>query len=55
VDIVMENGQVLVKGPKCLIVLTKAQFVEALKKGKAYRRRQALQDRLAAAEANVTR
>jgi hypothetical protein len=46
-DIIMEDGQVLVKGPKCLIVLTKAQFIEALKRGKAYRRQQSMQGRLA--------
>jgi hypothetical protein len=45
-DIIMEDGQVLVKGPKCLIVLTKSEFIQALKRGKAYRRREAMAQRL---------
>ena len=53
-DIIMEDGQVLVKGPKCLIILTKLEFIQALKRGKAYRRRQALQARMAAAEPTIT-
>ena len=45
----MENGEVLVNGQKCLIILTKNEFIQALKRGKAYRRAQAMQARLAAA------
>ena len=46
-DISFEDNQVLIKAPKCLIVLTKAEFVEALKRGKAYRRAQQRSARVA--------
>jgi len=46
-DITFQDGQVLIDAPKCLIVLTKAQFIEALKRGKAYRRAQQRQARMA--------
>ena len=49
-EISVEGGQVVIKVPKCLIILTKAEFIQALKRGKAFRRQQAMQARLAAAE-----
>ena len=49
-DISIEGGQVVIKATKCLIALTKAEFLQALKRGKAFRRQQAMQARLAAAE-----
>lgn len=37
---------VLLRIPKALVVLTRAQFIEALKRGKAWRRREALAARV---------
>jgi hypothetical protein len=37
-----EGGWVAITLPKCLLVLTRAEFVEGLKRGKAYRCREAL-------------
>ena len=54
-DIIMENGEVLFKWPKCFIILTKNEFIQALKRGKAYRRREQMAQRLKVSEANVTR
>jgi len=35
IEIEVKDGSYIVKAPKCVLVLTKAQFIEALKKGKA--------------------
>jgi 4-diphosphocytidyl-2C-methyl-D-erythritol kinase len=51
VEIRFEGSQVVLAMPKAILVLTKAQFVEALKRGKAYRRQQARQARIKAREA----
>jgi hypothetical protein len=47
VEITMKDGQVIVTLPKCVLVMTKAEFIEALKRGKVFRRREALHARLA--------
>jgi hypothetical protein len=39
-DIEFIDNQVIIRIPKALLVLTKAQFIEALRQGKAYRRRE---------------
>jgi hypothetical protein len=44
-DITFKDGQVMIPIQKAVLVLTKAQFIEALKRGKAYRRTQARQAR----------
>jgi hypothetical protein len=41
----MCEGQVIVRLPKCVLVMSKPVFIEALKAGKAWRRREALQAR----------
>jgi hypothetical protein len=45
-DITFKDGQVIVTLPKAVLVMTKAHFIEALKRGKAFRRREALLKRL---------
>jgi hypothetical protein len=40
------NGQVIVTLPKAVLVMTKQQFIEALRRGKVWRRKQALAQRL---------
>ena len=44
-EIVFQDGEVIVHLPKCVLVMSRQQFIEALKRGKAYRRRQAMQAR----------
>jgi hypothetical protein len=39
------DGLYHVQGPKCLLVLTKAELIRALRRGKWWKRRQALQAR----------
>jgi hypothetical protein len=50
VEISFEGGQVIVPIPKAVLVLTREQFIEALRRGKVYRRRQARQARVAPIE-----
>ena len=45
-DISFEGDQVIVQVPKAVLVMTRQQFIEALRRGKAYRRREALAQRL---------
>lgn len=45
VPIEMHNGWVLIHAPKALLVLSRAEFIQALRRGKQWRRRQALQGR----------
>jgi hypothetical protein len=47
IDIKLIDGWYVVTAPKCTLVLTKAQFIEALRRGRWWRRRQALRARLA--------
>jgi hypothetical protein len=49
-EIEFVEGQVLINAPKCLIVLTRQQVIEALKRGKAYRRAQQRSARVAPIE-----
>jgi hypothetical protein len=46
VDIEIRGNWVEIRANKCLLVLTKAEFIASLKRGKAWRRRQALAARL---------
>jgi hypothetical protein len=46
IDIKLVDGRYLITLPKLTLVLTKAQFIEALRRGKAYKRQQALASRL---------
>jgi hypothetical protein len=48
----MKDGQVIVTLPKAVLVMSQAEFVAALKKGKAWRRAQDLARRQAEAEAS---
>ncbi len=41
-EIVFQDGQVIIALPKVILVLTREQFIAALRRGKAYRRREAL-------------
>ncbi len=45
-EILFKDGQVIIPLPKAVLVLSREQFVEALRAGKRYRRRQAMADRL---------
>jgi hypothetical protein len=49
-DSTFKDGQVIIPLPKAVLVMSKAQFIEALRRGKAWRRRQALQARVAPRE-----
>lgn len=49
-EIAFEDGQVIIPLPKAVLVLTRAQFIEALRRGKAWRRREATQARQAPKE-----
>ena len=40
------QGQVIVTLPKAVLVMTKQEFIEALRRGKTWRRRQSLTQRL---------
>jgi hypothetical protein len=44
-EVVFQGGEVIVSLPKCVLVMSRQQFIEALKRGKAYRRRQAMRAR----------
>jgi hypothetical protein len=46
-DIEFVDNQVLIRIPKALLVLTKQEFLQALKRGKAYRRREQRAKRMA--------
>ena len=48
IPIEIRNGWILIHAPKALMVLTQEEFIEALKRGKAWRRCQALDQRQAA-------
>jgi hypothetical protein len=50
IEIELKDGVYLVRGPKCLLVLTKAQFIAALQAGKRWKRRAAFKARLAAVQ-----
>lgn len=41
-----ESGLVIIRCPKCILALSREQFLAAIKEGKAWRRRQALVARL---------
>jgi hypothetical protein len=41
------DNQVIIPIPKAILVLTRAQFIQALRRGKSYRRAKALQARQA--------
>jgi hypothetical protein len=47
-DIEFVDNHVIIQIPKALLVLTRAQFIEALRHGKAYRRREQLEKRMEA-------
>jgi hypothetical protein len=46
-EITLHDGQVIVPIAKGILVLTKAQFIEAIRAGKRYLRAKALAERLA--------
>jgi hypothetical protein len=46
-DIEFTDNCVIIRIPKALLVLTKAQFIEALRQGKVYRRREQHMKRIA--------
>jgi hypothetical protein len=41
----IREGWVLIQAPKALVVLSKEEFIRALRRGKQWRRRQAMQAR----------
>jgi hypothetical protein len=45
IEIEVQDGMYVVRAPQLLLVLTKAQFMAALQRGNAYRRREALNKR----------
>jgi hypothetical protein len=50
IGVEVKDGLYIISLPKCVVVMSKAQFLEALKKGKWWRRRQALAARVPPAE-----
>jgi hypothetical protein len=50
IEIELKDGRYVVRGPKLFLVLTREQFIAALKRGKAYQRQQALAQRLGGAD-----
>jgi hypothetical protein len=44
-EIRVEASQVIIAIPNAILILTKAQFIEALRRGKAYRRQRVLEAR----------
>ncbi|HEX9872531.1 MAG TPA: hypothetical protein VGC99_28825 [Candidatus Tectomicrobia bacterium] len=50
IDVKLIDGRFVVTLEKCILVLTKAEFVQALRRGKGFKRGQQLQDRLAKAQ-----
>jgi hypothetical protein len=46
IPIEIQDGRVLIHAFKELVVLTKVGFIQALMRGKAWRRRQALEQRI---------
>jgi hypothetical protein len=46
IEIECRDGWWIIKAPKMRLVLTKAQFIEALRRGRQYRRREQQQARL---------
>jgi hypothetical protein len=46
IGVEVKDGLYVVRLPKSILVLTKTQFIQALKQGKWWRRRQAWQARL---------
>ncbi|MDQ3830549.1 MAG: hypothetical protein M3361_14850 [Candidatus Tectomicrobia bacterium] len=55
VEFEMRDGWVYVTANKCLLVLSRKEFIASLKRGKAVRRQQALAARIAPAGANAER
>ena len=49
-EIVFQEGQVIIPIPKAVLVMTRQQFIEALKRGKTYRRAQERSARVAPIE-----
>jgi hypothetical protein len=47
IEIQVIGGLYVVQGPKCVLVLDKAEFIRALQAGKRWKRKQALQARQA--------
>jgi hypothetical protein len=50
IDIKLMNGWYIVTAPKTTLVLSRQQFIEALRRGKWWKRREALQTRVAKAQ-----
>jgi hypothetical protein len=46
IDVTVRDGLYIVTLPKCVLVLTKTEFVRALARGKWWKRRQAMAARL---------
>jgi hypothetical protein len=45
-DVEFIDNQVLIRIPKAILILTKQEFFQALKRGKTYKRQQALKARM---------
>jgi hypothetical protein len=52
-EVDIDGDQVILREVKLTLVLPKTVFIEALKRGKAYRRQQSMVQRLAAAESTI--
>jgi hypothetical protein len=50
IEVTVRDGFYLVTLPKCVLVLTKAEFIRALARGKWWKRRQAMRARIAPKE-----
>jgi hypothetical protein len=45
ITIEIRDGRYVITLPKCVLVLTKAEFIQGLRRGKWWRRREAMQAR----------
>jgi hypothetical protein len=48
IDIRVVDGWYIIRGPKMVLVLTKQEFIQCLRRGRWWQRQQGLQARLAA-------
>ena len=53
-EVDIQDGQVILREVKLALVTSKAQFIEALKEGKRWCRRQSMKARLESATTDVT-
>jgi hypothetical protein len=45
IELEVKDGLYIIKGPKYVLVMTKAEFIQSLRRGKWWNRRQAMAER----------